>query len=147
MPVHQAGGIRKLSVSFVLLRCGFAGTVMAAPGVAAIGELPFAASNQPDAVAPRRTRMRPVTFGTALLPQPARPCVIVARTTVGLCSTSLTDALVVWMLCVTSRLEIASRGRFAATTSTSAVAVPHGPGGVKREGEGVRDGVFGGPSV
>src|SRR3954451_10068351 len=100
MPVHQAGGIRKLSVSFVLLRCGFAGTVMAGPGVAGIGELPFAVSTQPDAIAPRRTRMRPVTFGTALLPQPARPCVIVTRTTVGLFCTSLADALVRWVVLV-----------------------------------------------
>ena len=70
-----------MSVSFVRLRCGFAGTVIDAPGVAAIGELPLAASNQPEVTAPRWTRIRPVTPGTAFGPQPARPWLIVTRVT------------------------------------------------------------------
>ena len=133
VPSFQKGGIRKLSVSLVLLRCGLATTVIDAPGLAAIGELPFAASNQGEREPlARRTRMRPLTPATTLPPKPARPCRTVTRTTVGFACTRRTVLAVFWMLCVTSTPEMLRLGRREATTFTSRVAVPQGPVTVRR---------------
>src|SRR5688572_19796281 len=127
------GGTRKLSVSFVLLREGLAGTVIDAPGFAAIGIEPLAASNQADVPPPtRRTRMRPRTPGSVLPPKPSKPCRTITRTIVGLPATRRTECVSVWMLCVTSTDWIQIDGRLLTTTLTSRNTEPQGPVAVRR---------------